>query len=228
MTTIAAIQGDGYAVVATDSRISEFYSEGSSQVGTLNSSNGKVANNGKYILGAAGDLRAINLLHHAFSPPACPPNIKGKKLDRFITTKFIPALRLCFEEQGYATPDKDSKMHIAEHDSQIICIINCSIYIIDGDYSWYTNNTGLYSIGSGSSYAIGALTVITSNGRNNVQTAKKAVTKAIGVAARFDPHTGGPYTTYTQESAPSEPKSVPIQKIKTTSPQNKSTRKKTS
>jgi ATP-dependent protease HslVU (ClpYQ) peptidase subunit len=198
MTTIAAIQGEGWAVVGADSRISEFYGEGAAEVGTLSATNPKIGSNGKYILGAAGDLRAINILHHAFQPPACPPNLKGRKLDHFITTKFVPALRASFDEQGYSMPDKDSKEHLAQHDSQIICIINNTVYIIDGDYSWYTNNTGLYAIGSGSSYAIGALSVITSSARTTLQSAKKAITKSLTVASRFDPHTGSPYTVHSQ------------------------------
>jgi ATP-dependent protease HslVU (ClpYQ) peptidase subunit len=199
MTTILAIQGEGWAVVGSDSRISTIYGEASAEVGTLSATNPKIGNNGKYILGAAGDLRAINILHHAFQPPACPPNLKGKKLDQFITTKFIPALRACFDEQGYSQPEnKDGKDHIAQHDSQIVCIVNNTIYIIDGDYSWFTNNTGLYGIGSGASYAIGALSVITSTARTTLQSAKKAIAKSLTMASRFDPHTGGPYTVYTQ------------------------------
>ena len=199
MTTIVAIQGEGWAVVGSDSRISEFYGEGSSEVGTLSATNPKIGVNGKYILGAAGDLRAINILHHAFMPPAPPPNLRGKKLDKFITTKFVPALRACFDEQGYSQPEnKEGKDHVAQHDSQIVCVVNNIIYIIDGDYSWYTNNTGLYSIGSGSSYAIGALSVITSSARTTLQSAKKAISKSLTIASRFDPHTGSPFTVYTQ------------------------------
>ena len=215
MTTIVAIQGDGWAVVGSDSRISTIYGEASAEVGTLSATNPKIGSNGKYILGAAGDLRAINILHHAFVPPTPPPNLKGKKLDKFITTKFIPALRACFDEQGYSQPEnKDGKDHVAQHDSQIVCVVNNTIYIIDGDYSWFTNNTGLYSIGSGSSYAIGALSVITSSARTTLQSAKKAITKSLTIASRFDPHTGSPFTVYTQgtENALEAQKPVPVNK----------------
>lgn len=217
MTTIIALQGEGFAVVGSDSRISTIYGEASSEVGTLSATNPKIGTNGKYILGAAGDLRAINILHHAFQPPVCPPTLKGKKLDRFITTKFIPALRACFDEQGYSQPEnKDGKDHIAQHDSQIVCVVNNTIYIIDGDYSWFINNTGLYSIGSGSSYAIGALSVITSSGSMTVQNAKKAITKCLTIAARFDPHTGSPFTVYTQGIDEAANNPVPVIKKKTT------------
>lgn len=224
MTTIVALQLDNAAVAATDSRLTEYFGETWSEYSTLAPSNPKLASNGKYILGAAGDLRAINILHHAFQPPACPPNLKGRKLDHFVTTKFIPALRACFDEQGYSQPEnKDGKDHAAQHGSQILCMINNSIYIIDGDYSWYTNSTGIYAIGSGSGYALGALSAIAPSARSNVQNAKKALTKALSISARFDPATGGPFTSYIQEG----PKKEVVQKsVKTQTPKKPTPRKK--
>ena len=92
MTTIVGVQGDGFAVICVDSRISTMFAGGLAQVGTLKEGSSKVSTNGKYLLGAAGDVRAINILHHVFQPPTPPPNLKGKKLDQFFTAKFIPCL----------------------------------------------------------------------------------------------------------------------------------------
>lgn len=76
MTTIVAIQGENFAVVCSDSRISDVEESGHiAQINTLREGSSKVAVNGKYLLGAAGDLRAINILHHAFNPPT-PTNLK--------------------------------------------------------------------------------------------------------------------------------------------------------
>lgn len=92
MTTILGIQGDGFAVIGVDSRVSEIPDEGvTTQIVTLTETNSKVNSNGRYLIGAAGDVRAINILHHAFKPPECPPNLRGKKLDHFFTVKFIPS-----------------------------------------------------------------------------------------------------------------------------------------
>ncbi len=200
MTTIVAIQGDGFALICSDSRISDVDRDGYiSQVSTLREGTAKVASNGKYLLGAAGDLRAINLLHHAFTPPPVPTGIKGKKLDQFFTVKFIPALRECFEVQGYATPDKDEKAHMAEHDSLIMVAVSGNIYVVDGDYSWLSDTSGVYALGSGSSYALGALTALMPKTALTVQAAKKIALKAMTIAARFDPHTGAPFHTFVQE-----------------------------
>jgi ATP-dependent protease HslVU (ClpYQ) peptidase subunit len=199
MTTIVGIQGDGFAVVCVDSRISTMFADGLAQTGTLREGSSKVSTNGKYLLGAAGDVRAINILHHVFQPPAVPPNLKGKKLDQFFTAKFIPALRECFDAQGYSIPDlNENKQHIAEQGSSIIVVVNGVIYMVDGDYAWCSESSGIYAIGSGAHYALGALQVMMNKKKWTAQQAKTSALKALTIAARFDPYTGPPYQSYIQ------------------------------
>ena len=201
MTTIVAIQGDGYAVVGTDSRISSFDEGGSAyHVTALGAGTSKIATNGKYLLGAAGDVRAINILHHSFSPPNPPVTAKGRRLDAFMTKNFVPALRECFESQGYALPERDSSEHLAEHPSQVLAVVNNTIYIIDGDYSWTSDSNGIYSIGTGSAYALGAIQALKGNKKTTIASAKNLALKALAVSAKFDPYTGAPFSTYIQGS----------------------------
>lgn len=200
MTTIVGLQGDGFAVVATDSRISSMDSTGFAyQVGTLSVGASKIAQNGKYLLGAAGDVRAINILHHAFVPPTPTPNTKGKKLDQFITLKFIPQLRDTFEDFGYAAASKDEP---AEQQSTILVVINSTIYIIEGDYSWTSDSNGIYAIGTGAPYALGAIQALMPKTKPTPQQAKNILTKALNITAKFDPYTGPPVQTYTQDHTP--------------------------
>jgi 20S proteasome alpha/beta subunit len=200
MTTIIGIQGQDYALVCSDSRISTMDEGGfTSQITTLGSNSTKIAENNKYLLGAAGDMRAINILHHAFTPPALPAGTNGKKLDNFITTKFVPALRECFEKQGYASPENESATHIAQHESTIMTVVAGSIYVVDGDYSWTSDINGIYAMGTGSSYALGALQVLCSSKVMTIAQAKKVALKAIAVSAKYDPYTGGPFHCYVQE-----------------------------
>jgi len=200
MTTIVAIQGDGYAVIGTDSRISSFDETGMAyQITTLGTGTSKIASVGRYLLGAAGDVRAINILHHAFSPPVPSFKTSGANLDQFITQRFIPALRECFEQTGYAMPDNDEKTHIAEQASTILVVINGVIYIIDGDYSWTSDRTGVYAIGTGSSYALGAIQAIAGGKQLQIPKAKAAINKALSITSKFDPYTGSPFHIYVQE-----------------------------
>jgi ATP-dependent protease HslVU (ClpYQ) peptidase subunit len=197
MTTIVGIQGDGFAVVGTDSRISSLGSDGNAyQVSTLGTGSSKIAQNGKYLLGAAGDVRALNILHHAFVPPAPLPNITGKKLDQFITMRFVPALRDVFEEAGYAPSTKDEQ---AEQGSTILVVVNSVIYIIESDYSWTSESNGIYAIGSGAPYALGAIQALMPKTPPTPQQSKNIAIKALNITAKFDPYTGPPVQTYLQE-----------------------------
>ena len=199
MTTIIGIQGPDFALVCSDSRISTMDDGGfASQITTLGSNTAKIAENGRYLLGAAGDMRAINILHHAFMPPSIPPGTINKKMDNFITTKFIPSLRDCFEKQGYASPQTEESNHIAEHGSTILVVASGSIYVVDGDYSWTSDANGFYALGTGSGYALGALQVLCTSKNMTLTQAKKNALKAINVAAKYDPYTGGPFHCYSQ------------------------------
>ncbi len=224
MTTLVGIQGDGYAVVGADTQITSFDNSGNPyQISNLASGSAKIATNGKYILGAAGDMRAINLLHHAFAPPAPPQEARGKKLDSFITAKFIPALTECFDTYGYSVPDgKDNKDHSSEQNSTIIVVVNATIYLIENDYSWTSEASGMYAAGSGAPYALGALSVLSPKKGMNLQQAKAALLKALWTAAKLDPNTGSPFHTLSQETGTTE-KVVPI---KSAPARPKTTRKK--
>jgi len=201
MTTIVAIQGDNYALLGTDSRISSFDESGMAfQITTLGSGTSKIGTNGKYLLGAAGDVRAINILQHAFTPPTPAPALRGRKLDGFITKQFVPALRDCFETQGYASPQNDSSSHVAEHASTIMVVVNSMIYVIEGDYSWTSDVNGIYAIGTGAPYALGALQVLAHGKKSTIAQARTIANKALNVASKFDPYTGSPFATYIQES----------------------------
>jgi len=200
MTTIVGIQGDSYALICADSRITEADGDGhSAQSMSLKELGFKIAQNGRWLMGVAGDVRAINILTHALNPPTPPASLKGRKLDHFITTKFVPAVRECFDSEGYSTPHSESSQHGAEHASVIMTAINSTIYVIDGDYSWVSDSFGVYAIGSGAQFALGSLaTTIPTGGKVGLGTAKQAALKAMGVAGRYDPGTAAPYQTFVQ------------------------------
>jgi len=199
MTTIVGLQGDGYCLIAGDTRIASIDSDGVAyQINTLKAETSKIAVNGKYLIGTAGDLRAINLLTHTLTPPICPPNLKGKKLDEFVTNKLIPAIRQMFEQNGYTTNEQNNNTNKAEHGSELLVAINQTIYLIDGDYSWFTDASGIYAIGTGAPYALGALHNMPEH--RNASIAKKHVIKALATASKYDPNTGSPYHTHIQQT----------------------------
>jgi ATP-dependent protease HslVU (ClpYQ) peptidase subunit len=194
MTTIVAVQGPSWAVVGFDSRVTE--DTGRSY--TLGRGSAKVVKNGQYLLGAAGDVRAINILAYAFQPPKAL-DLTGIRLDRFMTSKFVPALRECFEDHGYAV--KESKEQ-ATHGSTVLAIVNGQIYEIDEDYAWVRDTTGIYSFGSGGDYAIGAMFAKAGDdvASLNMVDVQKLIRESLHIAAKLDIGSGPPFHILSQST----------------------------
>ena len=194
MTTIIAVQGQSWAVVGFDSRVTE--ENGRSY--TLGRGSSKVVKNGQYYLGAAGDVRAINILAYSFNPPKAG-DIVGIRLDRFITSKFVPALRSCFEEHGYASRESREQ---AQHGSVVLVIVNGQIYEIDEDYAWVRDTTGIYSFGSGGDYALGAMYAMIADrtAAPSIDTTKKVIRESLQIAAKLDIGSGAPFHIICQSS----------------------------
>ena len=183
MTTICAVQGNGWGLMGWDARITE----DSSRVYATGSQ--KVIRTGAYLIGVAGDVRAINILSHAFRPPR---PIDGLHLDRFITRSFIPAVRQVFDSEGYMAGIRDKP---EEHGAEMIVIVHGVVYQIGGDWAWVRDEDGLYSIGSGGDYALGAMSL---GDYSTPAKARQSVLRALAVAGRYDWATGAPYRTRIQ------------------------------
>jgi len=186
MTTIAAIQGEDFAVIGFDSRLTR--GEGS-RVYTLPRGNGKVSRNGSYLIGAAGDLRAINLVADVLKLPD-PDGYTAAKLDKFFSTTIVPKIRSCFEDSGYG---KDGSQ-----DSDLIVCINGQVYELGGGYDWNRDSSGIYGIGSGGDYAVGALHCIVEKGIT-IEDAKEAMKTAMEIALKLDSASGAPINILVQE-----------------------------
>jgi hypothetical protein len=160
----------------------------------------KLAKNGPYLIAAAGDLRAINILQYAFTPPN-PKAADKSSLDKFMTNQFLPALRKCFEDEGYGESSridsKDTRRAPAGNDSDILVAVKGVIYEIGGDYSWTRESRSIYAVGSGSDYALGAAYALYEEDLT-VNSAKKLVKSSLAIAAGLDIYTAPPFVIYSQ------------------------------
>lgn len=179
MTTIAAVQGDDFAVVAFDSMVSE----GEEKVFTLPRDLPKVVKVNDCILGAAGDLRAVNLIS-IYDLPIPDPRLRGRELDLWFGRTFVSELKELFDDSGY---EKES-----EHGSTILAVVNCTIYEVGTSYEWLRDARGVYSIGTGSPYAMGFLRGQGPGIAKDFVAAREAVVRAVELAIEMDPMTGGP------------------------------------
>lgn len=178
MTTLAAIEGNGWAVFASDSQSSDDSGFVAMMPG------GKAFDNQGIIIAGAGQVRGINILEHAF----VAPTVNMKFPDKYITNTFIPAMRKSFQDAGYEYRREDTSV---ENDNVWLIGVKGKIYRIEEDYSWERNDNGLYVAGSGERFALGALEAMKAYKARNITEAKMYLKKAIQIAAKYDAFTGG-------------------------------------
>lgn len=186
MTTIAAIQGPSWVVVGYDSQVSE--QDGRKY--NLPDDFPKFFEVGKYSIGVAGDYRAVNILSYSFMPPEPPQDATKQELDKFMISKFVPALKKCFDANSYGKDD--------EQGSLILVVVNSTAYEIGSNYDCLRDSKGLYALGSGGSYALGALYgLYEADPKRTLKNATEAMKVALDTAVTLDSGTSYPVYTVT-------------------------------
>lgn len=189
MTTIIGIQGKGWGLIAAESLIvagdQKFMATGMD----------KVVEKGEYVFAFAGDAIAGDIALHSWNMPKIP---RGVNLDKFMMTDILPSLKQAYADYGYdpapKTADNDPK---AEAGFDALLCVKGKIYQIDNDFSWVRDDRGIYGIGSGGSYALGAL-ARASLSPTNTRTAANEARKSIEVSISFDINSGGKIKVITQ------------------------------
>lgn len=186
MTTLIAIQGDGWSVLGCDSRASD---EGGRY---MDLATHKIVDNNGVLIAVSGASRGGNIAQFGWKPPK--PRAT-EDLDIFITTKFIPSLREAFVKAGFeGKEDGDA----AWHDSNLLVSVRGVIYPIFSDYSWDREARNIYYAGSGGDIAVGALEILNYEKITSPTSAEKALRKAIEAAIKHDIYSGGEIHTYIQ------------------------------
>lgn len=187
MTTICAIQGATWAVIGYDDQASEE----SGRKYRLSSDSSKCFVVGDYIIGVAGEYRAVSTLKHTLTPPPSP-KIYGIELDHFIITKFIPAIKKCYTNAAHGSAD-------VAVDALLMVCVNATVYVIDPDWTFLRDESGISAIGSGGSYALGALHGLVGEDKRSLVTARSQVEIAMNVSGLLDSNTSVRHTILTQK-----------------------------
>lgn len=188
MTTLAAIQGDGWSVIGCDSRASD--EEGR----YMELATSKIIDNNGVLIAVSGASRGGNITQFGWKPPK--PRV-GEDLDKFMTRRFIPSMRKAFIEAGY---DGKEDGDAAWQDSNLLVSVRGTIYPIFNDYSWDREARRVYYAGSGGDVALGALEALNYSRITTPAAAEKVLRKAIEVACKHDIYSGGEIHTYIQEA----------------------------
>lgn len=174
MTTVVGIQKVDGCVLVADSRTTGETGRPYSHILVQ-----KITMRGEFLIGGAGDPQACDIVQHIWE---IPEFVEDEDAYRFMVTKVAPSIRTCLKDNGYEK-DKDDK------DSGFVFLLafRGTIYELDETFTISMTDSGIYGIGSGSKYAIGAL-----QAGADWQT-------AMEIAERNDIYTAAPFCLFQQD-----------------------------
>ena len=173
MTTVIAIQHhDGVDMIA-DSQIN------SSGKPYFHNDMVKIIDRNKYLIGVAGRVVALQAIQNSWNPPTFSSNYKGN-IYNFVITKIVPSLKLFIDDCKMFTDKEKEDGELFN----ILLAIKGEVFEIDEDFSVARRSDGIYAIGSGADFALGALM------------AGALPNDAMMIAASFDLNTHAPFITF--------------------------------
>lgn len=180
MTTIIGVQYKDKALLVADSRVTDdngrIYSH--PQMRKITERNG-------YLIAGAGEVGPCDIANHIWNPPRVTAKDKDN-VYHFMITKVMPSLRKCLTDNGYNfdEPHDRSKDGLR---FQLLIAVAGQIFDISDDLSVCIDESGIYGIGSGSPFALGALAV----GAKPLE--------AMETAAKLSAFTAAPFHTVEQK-----------------------------
>lgn len=184
MTTVIAVETPTGVTFGWDSQITYRHRAVHSDM--------KVFANGGIVFGTSGDVRYGNILRYMDIPDQ-----NTDDTDRYVTNELIPAMQQALKTAD-AAKVSDSKI---DTDSVALVCVRGRMYDIGSDLSWHRSDDGIYAIGSGANYALGALksmppiydktSVIKPSDPYTAATGYLGVRRSLEVAAELDLYTGG-------------------------------------
>ena len=177
MTTIVAVCKNGNVTMGADSQVTD------NARPNRHPQMQKITKNNGWLIAGSGDSQPCDILQHVFVPPV--PTVKEREnLFRFMVLKFVPAMKECLDDYGWKEDkeDKDSGFNM-------LFAFDGEVFDIGNDFSVLLNDEGIYGVGSGSPFAMGALA------------AGASIEKALEIAANNDIYTSGPYQIVRQQKS---------------------------
>lgn len=171
MTTIIAVQARDKVTFGADAQVT--------------GGNGRVANHpqmvkiskrGEYLIAGSGECAPCDIAQHIWMPPK-PSNAEYEDLYHFMIARVVPSLKQCFKENEY----KWNEVEDDETKFNFLIAIGGTVFELADDMSIALDSKGYYGVGSGSSYAIGALA------------AGATIEEALKIAAKYDAYTSAPF-----------------------------------
>ena len=144
----------------------------------------KVFKNGPFLIGYTTSFRMGQILRFQFNPPAQ----KGKDVEKYMVTKFIPAAHTAFEKHWWMTDSEEEKE--GGKNGEFLVGYRGRLFKIYGDFQVAWNHKPFDACGCGADYAKGAMDVLY---KNSKLTPEKKVEKALESAESFSGGVRAPF-----------------------------------
>jgi hypothetical protein len=140
----------------------------------------KIVEQGQYIIAGSGLASYCDVAQHIWKPPT-PIRADRADMYHFVISRAIPSLKNCLK-------DNDLNFDFEDDDGfDLLLAVGGEVFYIDQSFSVCLDALGIYAIGSGADYAVGALS------------AGASMELALEIASKFDPYTSSPFQYVTQD-----------------------------
>jgi ATP-dependent protease HslVU (ClpYQ) peptidase subunit len=141
----------------------------------------KIVERGPYLIAGSGLSAPCDIIQHIWKPPT-PIQADRSDMYHFVISRVIPSMKDCFKYNEYKWDESNEETKF-----NFLLAIGGEVYDIGDDFAVCIDAGGIYGIGSGASFAVGALK------------AGATIEKALEIAAEIDPYTASPFHYYEQE-----------------------------
>ena len=180
MTTIVGVQYKDKCVIVADSQVTDDTGRRFSHPDMK-----KISERGPFLIAGSGEVQPCDAVQHFWNPPKLTAKDR-EDIYHYVITKAMPSMRQCLTDNGYDFNEGKGDGKSDEQRFHFILAVGGELFDVADDLSVCRSDDGLYAVGSGASYALGALA------------AGSKPQKAVEIACKFSVYSSGPFQTEEQ------------------------------
>lgn len=182
MTCIIGLEQNGVAYLGGDSRVSQGWKKE-----TL--AGKKVFPVNDCLFGCCGDVRMVNIIQYDLALPKQQINTSD---ERYIISDVVDMLRTFLKVKGWAKVESNEE---TMPNSALLIAYHSQIYEVASDFCVTRNCDGVYAVGGGNEYALGAMLAL-----RNLEPQKR-IKRALQIAGHYSMGVSRPYYVIEQRSS---------------------------
>lgn len=150
-----------------------------------------------FVFGGSGSYRAIQLVRHYLDYSDLEKkHQETEDTEAFMVKEMVPAIKQVFENHGFSKKSNE----VSSQDSDFLIGVGSDLYTLQDDYATLEVVGPFYAIGSGNTYALGALDILTQSlAQNSFDTQtfdpnSEILRRALQASAKLCATVNEPYT----------------------------------